>query len=650
MIPAFTELETLDLFQLDGGLVDTPNLARIPQNSAEVLVNAEFTKLGVERRPGRQKILSNTPLSTHLVCQGAIFYELRSLVAGQRQVIVQDEFLYFNDGGLWHGGVSLVEPATAADVIGNNTEIGSFVQYHNKLFFADGGVLRRYYDGITLSIHDWGWLGGTLPTPTLGAASAGGSLSDGEEYCVVYTYYSTITGAETNPSLPVCFTPTAPDLTRTITAPADPDWTAEWDTIRVYRTFGGGAGEYFFEKEVGALGDHSTTSKSFTVSVADDELGSAVAFDNDPPPQIRYLALFEEQIIAQDALDPTAIVWSKPGNPYAWPATNKIYIERDGGGDIEAIFVMLGRLFVVKRRQGIFELTPNTEGSFNVAVVTRGYGCLSYHSLIQAHDHAFWLDTKGFVRFDGQNVVNISDGKIRQTFNRFKPYWESAAALDHPQKRVPVGVHDRQPNRDYCRWIAFDFNEDVVYHLIYDLARDAWLLHRPGPTTPTPAAGSRDRVLYWGQDFYSGERFVLTQDDQGRSFHLNTTFLSSTPVWDDATYDYWFRWRSSAFGDGFFDVVPKYVDIEIERSTTGQTVTPLTLEFYRNADEVGDVYTQTFPLYDTGARRKTYRMNLNAKVCKRMAVGLKLDGQDSDLKVLGMRVSFRPRATRLIGR
>jgi len=645
----FAEPQKLDLEKLDGGLVDSPNLARIPPDAAEALINVEFKRLGLERRQGRVLVGSNIPLSTHLTCQGGIFYELRALSAGQREIIVQDEYLYYNDGGLFHGGESGVEPATSVDIIGNNTEIGSFVQYKNKLFFADGGTVRRFYDGIALKLHDWGWQGGALPTPVDLGAVAGGSMNDGETYEVVYTYFSTALGTETNPSPVVSFTPAAPNLSRLIRAPADPNWTSDWNLIRFYRTFGDGSGEWFFDREVSAGAAHDTTNVDVTLSKGDDELGSPVAFDNDPPPRIRYLALYEEQIIAQDALDPTAIVWSKPGNPYAWPLTNKLHIERDAGSDIEAIFVMLGRLFVVKRRNGVFELTPNVEGGFNVELVTRGYGCLAYHSVVQAHDFAYWLDIKGFVRFDGQSVVNISDPKIRATFNRFKPYWESAAALDHPNKRVPSSVHDRQPDRDYVRWIAYDQPEDCVYHLIYDIPREAWLLHRPGPTTPTAAAGSRDRVFTPNaQDYYSGERFVHVHDDTGRLWNLNTTFLANTPVWSDAGEDYLFSWRSGWFGDGIESLLPLYVEVEYEKSASGRATIPFTLSFYRNAD-LADVYTQTFPLNDTGPGRRRRKMNLNAKVCERFAVGVTCDGKDADLKILKLRVYYQVDGERIAG-
>lgn len=657
--------EETDVQDLRQGLVDTPQLSSVPGSAASVFTNAELTDIGIRRRYGRLSVGAGGPsgaFTTHIVNQGMTLYRpVAPLIAANANQMIHAQgldtgpatftYAYWNSFGTFKGAVSDAVPATAADIIGSDLRVGGFFQYNDYLFYWDGGSIHRYYDGVgTHGIFTWGFDSSILVLGTNGASAAGGGKTDAKAYQWVYTWYNPLTGAETDPSpASASNTPASPNLQWTITVPANAAWTAEWSMLRIYSTFGDATGTYFFEREVTA-GPLDTTAKVITngMSKADGELGAEVETDNAPPGKLLYCILFQEKVIAVDFDDPNSIVWSKEQNPFSWPPINRAYIEKDSGSVITGLFVLLGKLYVVKRHGGVFMLTPATDGTWVVDKVMDKWGCANHHGIVVVGPYAYWLETKGAVRFDGQGIEDITDPRIRQTFRQYSR--GLIKTLDGTREITVYGIHDWQPDRNYIRWLVKNQADQVTHHLIYDISLNAWMVSKPIDALD---AGSSERSASLMINEYTAERYVLTGDADGHCFeHTYQLFSSDVPkLFTDNGEAYLFEVRSRWFGDGIHDILPIYVEFELGQSILGKTTAPLTVEFYRDTTDALP-YTQNYTLYDSSIsskRSQTYRMNLNARTCKRFAVGFKCDGINSDVHILNFRVIWAMVGKRLLG-
>ena len=604
---AFSELITIDLQAPLGGLVDTPSLALVQDTQATRMINVMMDGFALEKRYGNELI--GDTVVTDLFARALYQYIERD---GSEQLLcVRDDGaggparLYILSGANWVGAVSGTNPGDATDVIGDGGQLGTFEQYADRLYYFDGGTVQKWWDGSAL--NDTGWQGGDLPQPPApGAAFAGGSLTDTQLYQYSYTYYSSTTGHETNGSILSVFSAAiaVPNQSLPIGIPINANWLPIYDTVRIYRN---GyevdqetTGQYL-EKEIeidlmshdltaGAINYNAagtSTEMELYLDKADNGLGKKLETDNDPPPALLFTTIYRERVVGVPADSPSVIRWSKNKNPQSWPLDNEQPVLRDGGDQIRAVFVHLGRLYVGKELSGIYVIIPDAGGGLtNVQTVTKDYGVTSHWSVAPRENWVFFVDKKSICRFDGTNVIALSDMKIRQTFNNYA----LGGQLD-----VAYAINDRQATRQYIRFLMHPktphsgsiIQADERWTLVYDVALDAWFEEARGTgVVNAPAAGGYCNVMARYKDA-DGTVTVIMADILGKTYRLNTD-TSGNPLYDDNGININSEWQSRWFGDGRDKLMVRYLDLEMAVSPVGQTLGGITVSWAKDGNPQAD--------------------------------------------------------------
>lgn len=152
-----------------------------------------------------------------------------------------------------------------------------FVNSNNTVYFGNGTNMKKY-DGTNL----WNWgIAAPLAAPTV--ILVAGTANVYASWCYLYTYFNSVTGHESSPSLigPCTGVFAAKDVQIGVVASTDP----QVDQIRIYRTPDGGAQDPKEMQEIsGSPFANATTT--YTDNTADANLSLRTAplfFRNDPP-------------------------------------------------------------------------------------------------------------------------------------------------------------------------------------------------------------------------------------------------------------------------------------------------------------------------------------------------------------------------------
>lgn len=461
-------------------------------------------------------------------------------------------------------------------------------------------------------------------------------------YSFVYTYYDPLTGEESDPSEPsneIDFAAANGSLSATV--PTDSHWTSNFSVIRFYRTTADGEA-YFFDHEVSNVSSLPITE---TLTKIDELLGAEVDDTHGAIPQIKYAILFNEMVVgAGDPSSPSTLYWSFPGDPTHWPPQNAQDIDRDNGDPISGIFRLLGRLYVIKQTSGIYMLTPRfaADGtvSFSVEAVTSDWGALSHHAIVVIDTYAYWPDAKGICKFNGQQVTNISDPKIRYR-------WKTLASGSNATRCY--AIHDRQADHQYYRLTIEDPTDSKAYDLIYDTSTDAWLQD----VAPSAVTGQSTRGS-WLVKLSNAQYAVFQGDNTGRTFRLRTD-LGNNPVYADAGVAFTSNFKSRHWG-GINGVLPLWLELEYERSDQEKTSGTITVSLYADGQSTARVTdTTSVALYDVTTATSTsvlapeptrathcVRVDFDGQWCRRFAFGIDCSGAAADLKILWYRICYVP--------
>lgn len=147
---------------------------------------------------------------------------------------------------------------------------------------------------------------------------------------------------------------------------------------------------------------------------------------NPAPPRGRYIEFWRERVwIARTSDNPSVVQWSaltdSAGNDItpstgtgAWPATNAIYVDRDGGSPIYGIKAYRDNLYIFKDN-GIWRLSFNNDFDLSVQKTLSSVGCRFGSSIVELDNLLYFVGPDGIYSFDGDNSVRLSD-KIYNTF------------------------------------------------------------------------------------------------------------------------------------------------------------------------------------------------------------------------------------------
>jgi hypothetical protein len=261
-----------------------------------------------------------------------------------------------------------------------------YLEYQKRMYAADGvGVPTWTKGGVTSA------LGILAPAAAPSVASAAGVLTGTYQY--VYTYYSSVSGAESAPSpvsAEIVLATNSVNLTSLVVS-TDP----QVDKIRVYRV--GGTILSF------SLVATITPATSYADNIADSAIpgnpitteasGQALAGGRDI--KEAYAMLF--YTLGEK------LYFSAVGKWYSYPPLNFI----DFGKDITGYgFVSSGIIVFTKQRA--YLITGNSPTSFNKSNLSGSDGCQSYRSVQQMSNAILWVSQDGLCMSSGGKPTIIS--------------------------------------------------------------------------------------------------------------------------------------------------------------------------------------------------------------------------------------------------
>lgn len=277
-----------------------------------------------------------------------------------------------------------------------------FKAYRNVLYGArEGGpgLLR-----ITGAYFELGGIDAPTIKPTVADAGAG-LLDVAGDYRVVYTYYNSQTGAESNAS-PVSDPLTLAALHAIAVSALVASTEGQVDTIRLYLTEADQQGEYFH-----AVGDDvANGTPTGQISLALDDFGDTLDTDNGlPPGGVTAIETLQERLYATDGTD---LFRSGIGRPEGWKATDVILVSPDTKQEIRGLCAVGPDRMVIGRTDSMWILTPSP---LRVDPLELTIGCVAGFSMLAVRRLLFWFapDLHVYV-WDGSDTRSITADKIHK--------------------------------------------------------------------------------------------------------------------------------------------------------------------------------------------------------------------------------------------
>lgn len=350
------------------------------------------------------------------------------------------------------------------------------------LLFVFNGTSDFIYDGSTTR-----QIGIDYPTtpPSL-IQLPSGNLNEGGFYVYVYTYYNSITGAESSPSLPseTFTTGTTANNQTGIQISVTPGNSLLADTIVVYRTVSGGTTFYYD-------GETYISATNYYSFVSDQGLGTELELDNSRLPEAAQFAVLVDNrlFVGGFKSNPNRLQHSKigiNGTMYeSFQIADIVDCNINDGDTIIGLGKMGTKVGVVKSRKA-GKLIPldsssgllQTGGSQKYIYKELPEDCTAtnHHSIFNLGGNMGWLGTDNVYLSDGLEVRPVAN-RIRNTirqlnFNQSYKFSSYTIAYNHQQLFSVVRSGQTEP--DY----------QLVVHY-KDFPTLGWTMWGPGsnPTT-----------------------------------------------------------------------------------------------------------------------------------------------------------------------
>lgn len=358
-------------FELDGGLSTWQDPDAIRDNECVDVRNVSFDRPGtVETRKG---FLRGNATSLNSASKVLGVYEYGK-EDGTKEIIVKTqgsswgvfETVTVGTSNAISTGTTLTSTGLAA-LQGNQTYKPIFTTFQDKCWIADG-TKNFVYDGTYLT-----QAGRDAPsgTPTLTAASTGGSLFNGT-YGYKFAHYSSSLDIES--TLTAAFTEvvstsgSSGSVAVTIPAGFAAEKDAVWDEYRVYRTAVNGS-TYFFNQDV---------TGNFTDTTADSALDTTAVTDtlNIKAPAARHVEEYLGRLFIISDTNPCSVYYSEAGEPDQWKSANRLRVGREDGDLALGFLRTHGRLYVLKEHS-TWVLLGDTASNFEFQEMQGARGGIS---------------------------------------------------------------------------------------------------------------------------------------------------------------------------------------------------------------------------------------------------------------------------------
>jgi hypothetical protein len=362
-----------------------------------------------------------------------------------------------------------------------------FVQFGDLLYFFNGVDTPKVYDGSATR-----QVGITAPTNAPSAAqNTSGSLTQLGSYLCAYTYYNSVTGAESSPSPITTVALTGANDQIDLTVDAGSATTA--DTIRFYRS--GANGRQLFLDGTNAIND-----TTYSMTIADSALGDAMELDNSRIPDLasgaKYPAVAQNRIFLVTGNN--EIRHSKIGQSGAMGESFEVKAAvdtqgRNGGNDrLVGIGSANDIPFALKEksigRLDAVGIPDNQLSTDNVIYIYRELsdkiGAVSHWAAVEVEGELVWLSYDNVYATDGQRIRPVADA-IQATIR--------GLGFGSGQVANLSAINDRKHKRLYFQVYLTSAASTPDYVLVGNYARRGeggalsfrWTWYTPGTNTTT---------------------------------------------------------------------------------------------------------------------------------------------------------------------
>lgn len=391
------------------GVDDTsPTSAPYTDNTLSVALNTDLTDDALTKKRNGYIPINTTPWGTRKIRHG---FEYRKSTGVFENLIYGEDSPTTGTSGVFARMAGVAAPVNILTGLADGLK-PSIVQFRT-LAFVFNGTDDFLYDGTTTR-----QIGITAPTnaATLNTL-INGELTESSPYLFTYTYYNSVTGAESSPA-----PPSATITTGTAAANQDGvrinitagDATTA-DTIRIYRTVAGGSVFYLD-------GTATIAATTYDSVVADSSLGIELEPDNSRlPAKARYAVVLDNRVfVAGFANNPNRIQFSKIGQegakPESFQAADFVDCNLNDGDKIIGLGIANNAVLVLKERS-VGKLTPiqfNSGGTERSGSRKYLYEQLSgevtgvsHHTLTSVDIFAVWLGRDDIYGTDGAQIYRF---------------------------------------------------------------------------------------------------------------------------------------------------------------------------------------------------------------------------------------------------
>ena len=367
-----------------------------------------------------------------------------------------------------------------------------FRQYNDELFACqkgNGGVKRIYGDA-----HDNAGIAAPSVAPQV--IDGGAGQKPAGSYWVAYSFYNTVTGAESNLS-PLSKELAIADLHKLAVSAIGTSTSLQVNARRIYCTLPNDQGTLYL---VGQIDDNVTTTFDENALPPADYGAAFQAVNGLPPDQAHSLETYKERLFVTNKL---GLYWSEAGKPQSFRASAYYPLAQGTGYDLVGLKHWEDHGLVIGAQDQTHILRGTTPDDWEVVRLSGEHGSPAGQSYVVGDGILYWYTGTNFVRSGGSSaeIIPASD-RVRATLD----------SIPDAYKEDVQG--EAMPARGWVVWtVRTSAGQRLV---VYDYKNDAWSVFSTAPDTIkrfVKADQSEVLLAAWDADDTLREYLVGTTDD-----------------------------------------------------------------------------------------------------------------------------------------
>lgn len=458
------------------------------------------------------------------------------------------------NGGVYVDTISVLGEATVVGSEYTDGETMDFLNYKDDVYYSNGVDPGHVFDGTSERL--WGIVAPGSP-PTFDVDALGPLTGD---YQYSYTYYSSVTGAESSSASVFSDIHTVVNATinlKDLIASTDP----QVDKIRIYRTTAGGA----LLLLLATINNGTTT---YADSILDENLGTIeLPIYNDPPGLFVGIEEWDGRIFGFEK-NSTRVAWSN--DEFLTPAGNGIPWESFGADN----FIDFNyKVFGIKKSPNFNEIWVHTSGGiyaitrtgiaedpYDAQIRNSTWFTISHYSITNIYNDQWFLTSTGkWMSLDSSGYLTYESYTIEPTMalaNKTRYKTVQAVHYQAGAKNQFRAVYADEASQTFTKMIAANYLQRTPYDE-NSLRHPVWEYHNiPSTCIGIVKNSDEENVLYTGTTDGRIVRQDIGTNDDGEAidWSMSIGWLRSSVTVDKTAFPRFVVTYFKPLGDWFFSL------------------------------------------------------------------------------------------------